>query len=528
MKPTPFRRFPYGAFLAVGLALGGSLAHAADPGEVLKEGTYDGSSYKVVFYPGISWTDARSAAEDMSTPNQACYLATLTSQAENEFVEALRQDSDFGEIPQVHQVYVGGRQDLSSEGAEPAGDWFWLEEGSEDNLERITNPDGSPATPATWVNWADGEPNDSGVEGYLTIGRFDTGEWNDEPVDRDETIAGYVVECDGVVPGDDVVIFNDPTQPVVSVVEEVVAPGRIRQYSCVIQEPSNRGALHLLDLIKSAKNTPGCAELVANLPAGAKAYLRTYQRAFANPLNANKKDIVLTLIRSTNLDGTPADLTRGVVISQENPELFAVDAQECRLSTDHDRFVDASVAPTTVRVNMSGEEGTLATNSTFFCNAPKSGGRYSDQLLAYPIRNRVPGLADGLLQLEAEASGFRQAVRSIRTICSNTDLAPFLDQLLADFNAAIRDVRAQAAASAPTGVGLLEDVTRDALGQDYQASCQAAYDEDAEGQFVSRLLAITYQAYRYVLFPDAGDLAYVVPSDITEALPPFPGEVVIP
>ena len=519
MKANTFRKFSGGALLAVGLAA--SVASAQTAGQ----GTYNGSSYKVVNSPGISWTDAKTAAELMSTTNQACYLATLTSQAENDFVEQLRFGFGFGG---VSQVYVGGKQVPSGPDAEPAGDWFWLIKGSETNLERITNTDGSPATPSTWVNWASGEPNNSGGESYLTIGRFNTGQWNDEPVDRDDTIAGYVVECDGVAPGNDVVVFNDPTKPVVSVVQKVVAPGKITQYSCVIQEPANRGALQLLDLITSAKNThPGCDELVAKLPTGVKAYLRTYQRAFANSQNAGKKDIVLTLVKSTDLAGNSADLTRGVVISEENPGLFNVDSHDCRQSevpntAGYPLFVDASVAPTTVRVNMSGQEGTLATNSTFFCNLPKTGGRYSDQLFAYPIKNRVPALADGLLQLEAEAIGFRQAVSSVRGVCTNTAIVSFLDQLRVDFDAAIKDVRAQVQANAPNNVIKLENVTRAAQAYDYQLNCQAGYDKNAEGQFVSRLLAITYQAYRYVLFPKAGDLAYVVPADITAALPPFP------
>ena len=523
MKSNTIRKFSGGALLAVGLAAG--VASAQTPGE----GTYNGSSYKVVESPGISWTDAKTAAEGRSTRNQACYLATLTSQAENDFVEQLRLGAGLGG---VSQVYLGGKQIPSPDTAEPAGDWFWLIKGSETNPERITNANGSRATPSTWVNWASGEPNNSGGESYLTIGRFNTGQWNDEPVDRDGTIAGYVVECDGVVPQEDAVIFNDPGKPVVSVVQEVVAPGRITQYSCVIQEPANRGALQLLDLVKSAKNTSGCAELVANLPTGVSAYLRTYQRAFANSQNAGKKDIVLTLIRSTNLNGTPADLTRGVVISEENPGLFNVDSHDCRQSEDPDStgypfFVDASVAPTTVRVNMSGEEGTLATNATFFCNAPKSGGRYSDQLYAYPIKNRVPALADGLLQLEAEAIGFRQAVNSVRGVCTNTAIVSFLDQLRADFDLAIKDVRAQAQANSPNNVIKLESVTQAALAYDYKTNCLAGYDKNAEGQFVSRLLAITYQAYRYVLFPKEGDLAYTVPADITAALPPLPGDVVV-
>jgi len=513
MNAITFRKFSVGALLGVGLAAGVASAQTA------AEGNFNGSSYKVVKAAGISWTEAKTAAAGMSTVNQACYLATLTSQAENEFVEQLRLASNLGD---PSQVYVGGQQILSVGGSEPAGDWFWLEKGSESNLERITSANGSAATPSTWVNWASGEPNNSGEESYLAIGRFDTGQWNDELVDRDEFIAGYVVECDGVVPGSDVVVFNDPAQPVVSVVQEVVAPGKITQYSCVIQEPANRGSLQLLDLIRSATNTSGCAELVDNLPAGAKAFLRTYQRAFANSQNDGKKDIVLTLIRSTDLDGEPADLTRGLVISEENPELFSVDAQECRQEGYFDGFVDASVAPTTVRVNMSGEEGSLATNSTFFCNAPKSGSRYSDQLYAYPIRNRVPAVAEGLLQLEAEAIGFRNAVRSVREVCTNTPIVPFLDGLRADFDAAIKDVRAQVAASAPVGVSKLEDVTRKALAYDYKSNCQAGYDKNAEGQFVSRLLAITYQAYRYVLYRKAGDLAYVVPPDITAELPPLP------
>ncbi len=87
MKSNTIRKFSGGVLLAVGLAAGVASAQTAG------EGTFNGSSYKVVKSAEISWIAAKDAAAGMSSttePVQACYLATITSQAENEFIEDLR------------------------------------------------------------------------------------------------------------------------------------------------------------------------------------------------------------------------------------------------------------------------------------------------------------------------------------------------------------------------------------------------------------------------------------------------------
>jgi hypothetical protein len=310
-------------------------------------------------------------------------------------------------------------------------------------------------------------------------------------------------------------------QPVTAVVQEVVAPGTIEPFTCVIKEPKYRRHWQKLDLIRRIKrtDTEACNRLEDELEPWYEAKLRSYQRAFINSSSTdrNKKDIVVTLIKSRDLNGMPADLTQGVVIFESDAAAAGVDEPECRVDP-------ARISPTTVRINLSGEEpsGALGTNATTLCNRTRDAGRFSDQLIAYPLRS----VASGPAQVAVEASTFRRAVRYERRAgCVNP---VFLNRLLDDFNEAMAYVQFGSLTQKEQGIMMLQEATLLALDPaQYGTTCPEALG--AQGQLVARLLAITFQSHRYILFPNT-DMEYVVPDAIKALLPPFPGDppVVLP
>jgi hypothetical protein len=133
-----------------------------------------GSCYEQVQDPGIPWTDAKTAAEALSYNGVHGHLATITSQAENDFITNNLRESTFG------GYWIGGFQPPGS--PEPAGNWQWV-----------------TGEPFVYTNWRPGEPNNvTGSEDNLVIdlpapNEF-AGFWNDEGFLFN--ISGYVVEYD--------------------------------------------------------------------------------------------------------------------------------------------------------------------------------------------------------------------------------------------------------------------------------------------------------------------------------------------
>jgi hypothetical protein len=148
------------AFASI-VTLGPTIASAAPV--LLNAGFRDGHYYEVYSQDGISWASASSAAQAKSfeyQPGQFAqgHLATLTSQAEDAFVESLRTGGSA--VPTPGEVWVGGFQTACSPA--PGCGWTWVNgEGA------IAGVNGG----LTYANWQTGEPNDSGLdEKYLAIG----------------------------------------------------------------------------------------------------------------------------------------------------------------------------------------------------------------------------------------------------------------------------------------------------------------------------------------------------------------------
>lgn len=129
----------------------------------------------------ITWTAAESAAELQTAYGVSGYLATITSEDENDFV-ADRLEGD-GWM---------GASDAASE-----GDWKWVT-GPETGTSFWSGAGGGSAVGGRYENWASGEPNDSGSNEDCAQFYVSNGTWNDLPCNFN--LAGYVVEFGS--PGD--------------------------------------------------------------------------------------------------------------------------------------------------------------------------------------------------------------------------------------------------------------------------------------------------------------------------------------
>jgi len=125
---------------------------------------------------GISWIEASDSAKQ-----QGGYLATLTSQDENDFVFGLVCSCTYWySRPGSHLwagPWLGGRQPVGA--PEPDSGWEWVS-----------------GEPFSFVNWSSGQPNNVGDQDAINFGEspyFWLPTWNDVS-SLDTVIRGYVVE----------------------------------------------------------------------------------------------------------------------------------------------------------------------------------------------------------------------------------------------------------------------------------------------------------------------------------------------
>ncbi len=124
----------------------------------------------------ITWNGAQAAAPSQTAYGVNGYLATITSQSENDFVAArLVGDGWFG------------ASDSAIE-----GNWRWVT-GPESGTQFWSGAGGGSTVGGNYANWASGEPNDSSGNEDCAQFYISTGKWNDLPCSG-SNLAGYVAE----------------------------------------------------------------------------------------------------------------------------------------------------------------------------------------------------------------------------------------------------------------------------------------------------------------------------------------------
>ena len=124
----------------------------------------NGHAYQYVPDAGITWTDAETAAAALTYQGMPGHLATLTSAAEQAFVEGIR-------------TYLGlpdWRPWIGLWDANGTGTFGWV-----------------TGEPFAFTHWGAGEPTDIGVERWVEM--FASGAWNNN-VDSSGIAQGYLVE----------------------------------------------------------------------------------------------------------------------------------------------------------------------------------------------------------------------------------------------------------------------------------------------------------------------------------------------
>ncbi len=143
----------------------------------------------------VSWTGAKTSAEGRSYFGRAGYLATMTSEAENNFVwKLMANDGWFGAADEVGLVNTAKGTTAYASQAAVEQKWHWIT-GPEKGTQ-FSN--GSTATTGQYAKWAGGEPNNAGGEHYGQFYSGNNGMWNDLP---NTNLPGYLCEY-GDMPGD--------------------------------------------------------------------------------------------------------------------------------------------------------------------------------------------------------------------------------------------------------------------------------------------------------------------------------------
>ena len=148
----------------------------------------------------INFTNSVTAAQTKSYFGRAGYLATMSSEAENNFVwRLMASDCWFGASDELSLVNSAKGTTAFANQAAVEGKWHWIsgpEKGT--NFSNGNTGSGPFTVSGQYAKWAPGEPNNSGGEHYGQFYSLNSGQWNDLP---NTNLNGYLCEY-GDMPGD--------------------------------------------------------------------------------------------------------------------------------------------------------------------------------------------------------------------------------------------------------------------------------------------------------------------------------------
>lgn len=155
------------------------------------------------FYEYVSgtttWTNSKTSASNRSYFGRVGYLATMSSEAENNFVwRIMANDAWFGACDELSEVNASKGTTAFASQAAVEGRWHWVTGPEKGTNFSIGNTPSITLVSGQYHKWASGEPNNAGGEHYGQFYSSNNGQWNDLP---NTTLPGYICEY-GDMPGD--------------------------------------------------------------------------------------------------------------------------------------------------------------------------------------------------------------------------------------------------------------------------------------------------------------------------------------
>lgn len=147
----------------------------------------------------VSWTGSKTAAENRSYFGRAGYLATMSSEAENNFIwRIMSSDAWMGASDDLTEVNNSKGTTAFASQAAVEGRWHWVTGPEKGTNFSIGNTPSITLVSGQYHKWAPGEPNNAGSENFGQFYSSNLGQWNDLP---NTTLPGYICEY-GDMPGD--------------------------------------------------------------------------------------------------------------------------------------------------------------------------------------------------------------------------------------------------------------------------------------------------------------------------------------
>ena len=144
------------------------------------------------------WTNAKPNATTKRLFGLKGYLATVTSAAENNFIQSkLLKDGWIGGSDDVAYVNAALGTAVYADQAAVEGKWYWVtgpESGTPISVGNYTNSSRPAAVDNAFMNWAASEPNNRTGEHYMQFYSAQGGVWNDFSINPR---LGYLVEFGG-------------------------------------------------------------------------------------------------------------------------------------------------------------------------------------------------------------------------------------------------------------------------------------------------------------------------------------------
>lgn len=160
---------------------------------------FSGNGHFYEFVSGsFSWSAAKTAAASRSFYSMQGYLATVTSQEENDFIQQkLGADGWIGASDDYSHINAATGATTYASQAAAEGKWYWVTGPSGEKGTQFSNANFTPVSVSgRYMNWNTNEPNNSSTEHYAEIYTSGaSGKWND--LGSSATL-GYVVEYGGL------------------------------------------------------------------------------------------------------------------------------------------------------------------------------------------------------------------------------------------------------------------------------------------------------------------------------------------